>query len=151
VRCVSFDRGVILCDVCYLFVVSYCKPLPPGKNPFAVNKYHITSFCLACPGKGRDITLNCKKPPPSKSLSIRDKWYPQLIRRQITSAAGYIIVSVRIIKLIREHLHSASIPSMNAVSTACFRLGKSNDYDRENCISPWSFKATVSKGYHLRY
>jgi hypothetical protein len=24
-----------------LFVVSYCKPLPPGKNPFAVNKYYI--------------------------------------------------------------------------------------------------------------
>jgi hypothetical protein len=39
---VSFDRGVILCDVCYSFVVSYCKPLPPGKNPFAVNKYYIT-------------------------------------------------------------------------------------------------------------
>jgi hypothetical protein len=36
VCCVSFDCGVILCDVCYLFVVSYCKPLPPGKNPFAV-------------------------------------------------------------------------------------------------------------------
>jgi hypothetical protein len=31
-----------MCDVCYLFVVSYCKPLPPGKNPFAVNKYYIT-------------------------------------------------------------------------------------------------------------
>jgi hypothetical protein len=42
VCCVSFDRGVTLCDVCYLFVVSYCKPLPPGKNPFAVNKYYIT-------------------------------------------------------------------------------------------------------------
>jgi hypothetical protein len=42
VCCVSFDRGVILCDVCYLFVMSYCKPLPPGKNPFAVNKYYIT-------------------------------------------------------------------------------------------------------------
>jgi hypothetical protein len=42
VCCVSFDRGVILCDVCYLFVVSYCKPLPPGKTPFAVNKYYIT-------------------------------------------------------------------------------------------------------------
>jgi hypothetical protein len=42
VCCVSFDRGVILCDVCYLFVVSYCKPLPPGKNQFAVNKYYIT-------------------------------------------------------------------------------------------------------------
>jgi hypothetical protein len=42
VCCVSFERGVILCDVCYLFVVSYCKPLPPGKNPFAVNKYYIT-------------------------------------------------------------------------------------------------------------
>jgi hypothetical protein len=39
---VSFDRGVILYDVCYLFVVSYCKPLPPGKNPFAVNKCYIT-------------------------------------------------------------------------------------------------------------
>jgi hypothetical protein len=37
-----FDRGVILCDVWYLFFVSYCKPLPPGKNPFAVNKYYIT-------------------------------------------------------------------------------------------------------------
>jgi hypothetical protein len=42
VCCVSFDRGVILCDVCYLFVVSYCKSLPPGKNPFTVNKYYIT-------------------------------------------------------------------------------------------------------------
>jgi hypothetical protein len=42
VCCVSFDHGVILCYVCYLFVVSYCKPLPPGKNPFAVNKYYIT-------------------------------------------------------------------------------------------------------------
>jgi hypothetical protein len=40
VCCVSFHGGVILCDVCYLFVVSYCKPLPPGKNPFAVNKYY---------------------------------------------------------------------------------------------------------------
>jgi hypothetical protein len=48
VCCVSFDRGVILCDMCYLFVVSYCKPLPPGKNPFAVNKYYITikNICL---------------------------------------------------------------------------------------------------------
>jgi hypothetical protein len=44
VCCVSFVRGVILCDVCYLFVVSHCKPLPPGKNPFAVNKYYI-SLC----------------------------------------------------------------------------------------------------------
>jgi hypothetical protein len=42
VCCVLFDRGVILCDVCYLFVECYCKPLPPGKNPFAVNKYYIT-------------------------------------------------------------------------------------------------------------
>jgi hypothetical protein len=42
VCCVSFDCGVILCDVWYLFVVSYCKPLPPGKNPFAVNEYYIT-------------------------------------------------------------------------------------------------------------
>jgi hypothetical protein len=24
VCCVSFERGVILCDMCYLFVVSYC-------------------------------------------------------------------------------------------------------------------------------
>jgi hypothetical protein len=24
--------------------VSYCKPLPPGKTPFAVNKYYITYF-----------------------------------------------------------------------------------------------------------
>jgi hypothetical protein len=39
---VSFDRGVILCDVCYLFVLSYGKPLPPGKTPFSVNKYYIT-------------------------------------------------------------------------------------------------------------
>jgi hypothetical protein len=45
---VLFDRGVILCDVCYLFVVYYCKPLPVGKNPFAVNKYYITS-----PDKGQ--------------------------------------------------------------------------------------------------
>jgi hypothetical protein len=44
VCCVSFDRGVILCVVCCLFIVSYCKPLPPGKNPFAVNKYYITSL-----------------------------------------------------------------------------------------------------------
>jgi hypothetical protein len=28
--------------MCYLFVVSYYKPLPPDKNPFAVNKYYIT-------------------------------------------------------------------------------------------------------------
>jgi hypothetical protein len=42
VCCVSFDHGVILCVVCHLFVVSYCKPLSPGKNPFAVNKYYIT-------------------------------------------------------------------------------------------------------------
>jgi hypothetical protein len=41
VCCVSFDGGVILCDVCYLFVVSYCKPPPPGKNRFVVNKYYI--------------------------------------------------------------------------------------------------------------
>jgi hypothetical protein len=40
VCCVSFDRGVILFNVCYLFVVSYCKPLPPGKNP--INNYYIT-------------------------------------------------------------------------------------------------------------
>jgi hypothetical protein len=32
VYCVSFDRCVILCDVCCLSVV----PLPPGENPFAV-------------------------------------------------------------------------------------------------------------------
>jgi hypothetical protein len=47
VCCVSFDCGVILCDVCCLFVVSYCKPLPPGTNPFAVNKYYITLQCLS--------------------------------------------------------------------------------------------------------
>jgi hypothetical protein len=35
VCCVSFGCGVILCDVCYLFVV-IVLPLPPGKNPFAV-------------------------------------------------------------------------------------------------------------------
>jgi hypothetical protein len=46
VCCVSFDRGVILCDVCYLSVVSYCKPLPPGKNPFTVYKYYITLHIL---------------------------------------------------------------------------------------------------------
>jgi hypothetical protein len=34
--------GFFLCDVCYLFVVSYCKSLLPGKNPFAVNEYYIT-------------------------------------------------------------------------------------------------------------
>jgi hypothetical protein len=32
VCCFSFDLGVILCDVCYLFVVSYCKPLPQVKT-----------------------------------------------------------------------------------------------------------------------
>jgi uncharacterized iron-regulated membrane protein len=32
--------------MCYLFVVSYCKPLPLGKNPFAVNKYYITLHVL---------------------------------------------------------------------------------------------------------
>jgi hypothetical protein len=30
VCCVSFDRGVILCDVCYLFVVSYCITTATG-------------------------------------------------------------------------------------------------------------------------
>jgi hypothetical protein len=52
VCCVSFDRGVILCDVCYLFVESYCKPLPPGKNPLAINKYYIT---LNLPGGTKTI------------------------------------------------------------------------------------------------
>jgi hypothetical protein len=33
---------VLFCVMCYLCLVSYCKPLPPGKNPFAVNKYYIT-------------------------------------------------------------------------------------------------------------
>jgi hypothetical protein len=51
VCCVSFDRGVILCDVRYLFVVSYCKPLPPGKNPFAVNKYYITLYLTGVAGE----------------------------------------------------------------------------------------------------
>jgi hypothetical protein len=35
VCCVLFDRGIILCDVCYLCVVSIVVPLPPGKNQFA--------------------------------------------------------------------------------------------------------------------
>jgi hypothetical protein len=43
VCCVSFNRGVILCDVCYLCVVSYCKPLPPGKTPSAVKIILIKS------------------------------------------------------------------------------------------------------------
>jgi hypothetical protein len=30
VCCVSFDRDVILCDVCYLFVVSYCITTATG-------------------------------------------------------------------------------------------------------------------------
>jgi hypothetical protein len=33
---------IYVCVIYYLFVVSYCKPLPPGKNPFAVNKHYIT-------------------------------------------------------------------------------------------------------------
>jgi hypothetical protein len=37
---------VLFCVMCYLFVVSYCKPLPPGKNPFAVNKYYITYITM---------------------------------------------------------------------------------------------------------
>jgi hypothetical protein len=37
VCCVSFDRCVILFEVCCLRVVSYCiVPLPPGENPFEV-------------------------------------------------------------------------------------------------------------------
>jgi hypothetical protein len=54
VCCVSFDRGFILCDVCYLFVVSYCKPLPPRKNPFAVNKYYIF---IITKGKGKVVPV----------------------------------------------------------------------------------------------
>jgi hypothetical protein len=30
VCCVAFDRGVILCDVCYLFVVFYCITTATG-------------------------------------------------------------------------------------------------------------------------
>jgi hypothetical protein len=36
VYCVSFERCVILCDVCCLCVVSIVVPLPPGENTFAV-------------------------------------------------------------------------------------------------------------------
>jgi hypothetical protein len=36
VYCVSFDRSVILCDVCYCVLCLFVVPLPPGKNPFAV-------------------------------------------------------------------------------------------------------------------
>jgi hypothetical protein len=35
VCCVSFDRCVILGDVCYLCVL-IVVPLPPGENPFSV-------------------------------------------------------------------------------------------------------------------
>jgi hypothetical protein len=35
VCCVSFYRGVILCDVCCLLCL-IVLPLPPGKNQFAV-------------------------------------------------------------------------------------------------------------------
>jgi hypothetical protein len=42
--CVSFDRGVILCDV--LFVCCILLPLPPDKNPFTVkiNNNKITDI-----------------------------------------------------------------------------------------------------------
>jgi hypothetical protein len=33
VCCVLFDRGVILCDVCYLFLVSYCITTATGYKP----------------------------------------------------------------------------------------------------------------------
>jgi hypothetical protein len=33
VCCVSIDRSVILCDVCYLFVASYCITTATWLNP----------------------------------------------------------------------------------------------------------------------
>jgi hypothetical protein len=36
VYCVSFDRCVILYDVCCLCVVSYCSTTATGETPFAV-------------------------------------------------------------------------------------------------------------------
>jgi hypothetical protein len=48
VLCAVFRLIVVLfCVMCYLFVASYCKPLPPGKNPTAVNKYYILHITVA--------------------------------------------------------------------------------------------------------
>jgi hypothetical protein len=40
---VSFVRGVILCDVCYLFLCLVVLPLPQGKRPFAVKNKSLIS------------------------------------------------------------------------------------------------------------
>jgi hypothetical protein len=48
VCCVSFDRAVILCDVCYLFVVSYCKPLPAGKTHLQLIKVTLHYIRIPC-------------------------------------------------------------------------------------------------------
>jgi hypothetical protein len=48
--------------MCYLFVVSYYKPLPPGKTPFAVNKYYIAlpkTVVYAAPADNHRIDDAC--------------------------------------------------------------------------------------------
>jgi hypothetical protein len=74
VLCAVFRLIVVLfCVMCYLFVVSYCKLLPPGKNLFAVNKYYITLhlqvtlFSFLCKGS---IILHASFVPLSTSLYI---------------------------------------------------------------------------------
>ena len=63
--CVFLFVGLfsILCILCFLYCFSYCiyyspfpvfaqvyRPLPPGRNPTAVNKYHHQHLLMACAG-----------------------------------------------------------------------------------------------------
>jgi hypothetical protein len=47
VRAVSFECGVLLSDVCYLYVVSFCRATVTGKNLFAV-KIQCSSLLFMC-------------------------------------------------------------------------------------------------------
>jgi hypothetical protein len=49
--------------------VSYCKPLPPGKNPFAVNKYYIA---LHLSGRTEEIHER-----PQSLILVSNPRYPE--------------------------------------------------------------------------
>jgi hypothetical protein len=64
-----FDRCVILCDVCYLCVVSYCSTIPPGENPFAVkinNIIIIIHHKLYIPTLPHFVLNDCQNMPISE-------------------------------------------------------------------------------------